>query len=114
MRPQLDYGFPRKGRFSDADVEIKKPGYTFAKQVENMSLKTGELVRLIDMNDDGVIMAQEFVEVVSSFGDFTEDEVAEMSKFLLPKGQMSVQDFAMIIDSLMDDYALFKIKRAQI
>ena len=44
----MDYCIPRKGRFSAADIGIKKPGYLLASQMEEMNLTTRELINLVD------------------------------------------------------------------
>ena len=37
--------------------------------------------------------------------------MAEIAKFILPKGERDLKDFEDIIDSVMSDFALYKIKR---
>ena len=109
---QLDFSFPRKGKFTDADIVIKRPAYLFAEQIESMDLKTSELSRMIDIDNNGVIETQEFIEVVNSLGGaFSEEQLDEIAKFILPKGKRDLRDFEEIVDSLMSDFALYKIKR---
>ena len=109
---KLDFGFPRKGKFTDADIVMKRPAYLFAEQIESMGLKTDELSRMIDIDNNGVIETEEFLEVVNSLGGaFSEEQLAEIAGFILPKGKRDLRDFEEIIDSIMSDFALYKIKR---
>ena len=80
--------------------------------MEEMNLKTKELINLIDINDNDVIEAEEFAEVFRSFGDFTFEQVEQVQDFMMPNGNMSVENFEKIVNSLMDDYELYKIKKA--
>ena len=73
-------GEPGKGRFKDKDIDLKRPGYTFANEIDNMGLTSEELSRLIDCDNNGTITESEFSEVTKSLGVFTDQQVSEMGQ----------------------------------
>lgn len=99
----MNHAIPRQNRFSEEDVAIKLPGYLFIQEFIEKKYKVKELSLAIDVDNNRMIKGDEFKQVIPQmfFNVFSDQDIEDITAFLIPVGELPIHDFEERIASLM-------------